>query len=244
MKKEVSTKEKTFYQKLKIFALKKVDKIGFASINRFNKAPAGTRPTDQMPECKSVIVFALKHLDVFTTTQNLACQAYSQDITNQEVLHQAYRLSRFIEKNNFQAFPIVASVQMWPFVKKDNQTAIGRISLRHAAQLAGLGYIGRNAMLITHEFGPRVQLGAILTDAELSAPIEKIQQKNPCNACNICIKHCPADALHTPDASAQYIPVNKDKCLEFREFNGGQSPLGYPDACGLCRAACPIGRQK
>ncbi len=127
---------------------------------------------------------------------------------------------------------------MWPFVE-DEESAAGRISLRHAAQLAGLGRIGRSALLLTPEFGPRVQLGAILTDAEL--PGSEALQHNPCNACDLCIEHCPADALQAPVPPAEYSPADIDKCTAFRREHGGRSPLGYPNSCGLCRAVCPVG---
>ena len=59
MGKRKLTQEKSFYKKLKAFALKDVDKIGVAPIERFALAPPGTGPADQMPKCKSVIVFAI-----------------------------------------------------------------------------------------------------------------------------------------------------------------------------------------
>lgn len=226
-------------EELESFALEEVDKFGIASAESFERAPAGTRPTDLMPQCKSVIVFAVKHLDVFATSCNLACQAYSQDVTNRETLHQAYRISRFMEKHGLNAFPIVASVCMWPFGKEED--VAGRISLRHAAQLAGLGHIGRNAMLVTPEYGPRVQLGAILTDAEL--PPSPMLVENPCTACDLCIAECPADALQAPPPADEYSPVDREKCMDFRREHGGKSPLGYPNACGICRAVCPVGRR-
>ena len=230
-----------FCKELERFALEGVEKFGIAPAGVFDGAPSGTRPTDLMPDCKSVIVFALKHLDVLTTTRNLVCQAFSQDITNRETLHQAYRISRFVEKHEFLAFPIVASVSMWPFVEDKGDVA-GRISLRHAAQLAGLGRIGRSAMLLTPEFGPRVQLGAILTDADL--PGSTTLQQNPCNACDLCIEHCPANALQAPVAPAEYVPVDRDNCMAFRGEHGGKSPLGYGNACGICRAVCPVGKRR
>ena len=230
-----------FRNRLERFAVEGVDKFGIASAGSFEGAPPGTRPTDLMPECKSVIVFAVKHLDVFATSRNLACQAYSQDITNRETLHQAYRISRFLEKHGFMAFPIVASVSVWPFAEEEDGIA-GRISLRHAAQLAGLGRIGRNAMLVTPEFGPRVQLGAILTDAELPASV--MLEEDPCTACDLCIERCPAGALLVPDPPAVYEPVDREKCMTFRREHGGKSPLGYPNSCALCRALCPVGRMR
>ena len=235
-----TTVDPDFHDELQRSALAEVDNFGIASADMFDGAPAGHRPTDLMPECKSVVVFALKHLDVFTVTRDLACQAYSQDIMNRETLHQAYRISRCIERRGFLAFPTVDSVSMWPFAE-DKEHVAGCISLRHAAQLAGLGRIGRNAMLLTPEFGPRVQLGAILTDARLaaSAPL----RQNPCNACDLCIKHCPAGALSAPVPPAEYAPVDRGKCVAFRRAYGGKSPLGYPNACGICRAVCPIGKR-
>ena len=245
------TSSKRFSEELERFALEGVDKFGIAVAGSFEGAPAGERPTDLMRACRSVIAFAVKHLEVFATSQNLACQAYSQDITNRETLHQAYRISRFVEKHGYLAFPMVASVSMWPFSESNPELTegncspftvpvAGRISLRHAAQLAGLGRIGRNAMLITPEFGPRVQLGAILTDAEL--PPSPVIEDDPCTACDLCIERCPAGALLVPDPPAIYEPVDREKCMTFRREHGGKSPLGYPDSCALCRALCPVGR--
>lgn len=230
-----------FGLELRRFALCEVDKFGIASADQFDEAPSGALPKDLMPRCRSVIVFAMKHLDVLVSSPNLDCQAYSQDITNKETLHQAYRISRFIEKRGFLAFPIVASVSMWPYAEKEAGVA-GRISLRHAAQLAGLGRIGRNAMFVTPEFGPRVQLGAILTDAEL--PASGVLEQNPCIACDLCIEQCPSGAIQAPDPPAEYLPVDWEKCMSFRREHGGKSPLGYPNACGICRAVCPVGKPK
>lgn len=227
------------YETLFQIALTEVDTIGIASTDRFAGAPAGSRPTDLMPACQSVVVFALKHLDVLSTTCNLDCQAYSQDVVNREVVHQTYRISRFIERHGFLAFPLVASVSLRPFVADEEQAA-GCISLRHAAELAGLGRIGRNALLVTPEHGPRVQLGAILTDARL--PASPLLATHPCHGCNLCITHCPAGALQEPTSPDAYHPVDQERCLAYRRVHGGHSPLGYQHACGICRAVCPVGR--
>jgi epoxyqueuosine reductase QueG len=62
-------------------------------------------------------------------------------------------------------------------------------SLRYGCFAAGLGHIGRSGLLITPEFGARVQLGGVITDAPLEpgSPLEE----NPCEECLICIKSCP-----------------------------------------------------
>jgi len=62
-------------------------------------------------------------------------------------------------------------------------------SLRYGAVAAGLGCIGRGGILMTPEYGGRVHLGGVITDADLEpdSPLEE----NPCDDCMICIKSCP-----------------------------------------------------
>jgi epoxyqueuosine reductase len=62
-------------------------------------------------------------------------------------------------------------------------------SHRYAAVAAGLGAIGWSGNLMTPEYGSRVYLSSVITDAELQpdSPLEE----NPCDRCNICLKACP-----------------------------------------------------
>ena len=70
----------------------------------------------------------------------------------------------------------------------------GGIYLKDTAVLAGLGCIGRNNILITPEYGPRVRLRAMLLEMELepTGPIEF----DPCDGCEeFCRKACPQNAF-------------------------------------------------
>ena len=62
-------------------------------------------------------------------------------------------------------------------------------SLRYGCFAAGLGHIGRSGLLITAEYGARVQLGGVITDAPLEP--DRPLDENPCEECLICIKSCP-----------------------------------------------------
>ena len=223
---------------LREFSRDLVDGLGIADPGGFAGAPAGSRPRDLLPECASVVVFTLKHLSVFATSTDLSCQAYTQDLVNHELHQCAYRIARYIERQGGRAFPIVASVEMWPFGRPRTDVH-GRISLRHAAQLAGLGRIGRSALLITPEFGPRVQLGAILTDVPFAADAPAMD--GPCTDCGRCVAVCPAGAIGEPPVGEAYVPVDQERCTAFRRQHGGVSPLGFRQQCALCRAVCPVG---
>lgn len=70
----------------------------------------------------------------------------------------------------------------------------GGIFIKDAAVMAGLGCMGKNNLVITPEFGPRVRFRALLLDTELGPTDPKTF--NPCEECNApCRQVCPQDAL-------------------------------------------------
>jgi epoxyqueuosine reductase len=62
-------------------------------------------------------------------------------------------------------------------------------SLRYGAVAAGLGNIGRSGVMMTPEYGARVQLGGVITEADLEP--DSPMEENPCDDCMICVKSCP-----------------------------------------------------
>lgn len=105
------------------------------------------------------------------------------------------------------------------------------------ARDAGLGEIGKNGMIITKPYGPRVRLAAVYTDIE-NLPFA---EENPhawvrdyCDTCNACVKHCPADAIYLePREAPEGGPVFIDhaKCAV---------PFSTMDGCTLCIKHCPF----
>ena len=66
------------------------------------------------------------------------------------------------------------------------------VSLKHMAQAAGIGTIGRNTLLITPQYGSLVWLGGVLTEMEIS-PDPLLPAV--CTNCGLCVKSCPVHAL-------------------------------------------------
>jgi len=133
----------------------------------------------------------------------------------------ALQITEVIMNWGFNAIPIPAS-QVVDFEKQ-----LGHFCHRHAAVEAGIGWIGKNNLLITHEFGAHQRLATILTDLPLQQG--KALENTGCGLCNKCVNACPAHAL---DSGYSY-----EKCIDqlnqFRSIRG----IGH-HICGLCIAPC------
>jgi epoxyqueuosine reductase len=134
----------------------------------------------------------------------------------------------------------------------------GGLFLKDAAVLAGLGCIGKNNLLVTPDYGPRVRLRGLLLDARLdpTGPIDF----DPCADCEVyCRKVCPEKALDrkspvfesmdgsTPlparDGAYQReicnIRMEKD-ISESEQSHTVGAPVKY---CRQCEMVCPVGRR-
>ena len=119
------------------------------------------------------------------------------------------------------------------------------VFLKDAAILAGLGVMGRNNLLITPRYGPRVRLKALALDLSLPAtgPLEGFE---PCNGCPApCLSACPQDAF----ASGSYA---RERCqwqmkgdeahpIALRSPVVGMATKFKVAYCRLCELACPVG---
>ncbi|MCB5951636.1 tRNA epoxyqueuosine(34) reductase QueG [Enterococcus sp. BWT-B8] len=111
-----------------------------------------------------------------------------------------------------------------------------------AAQRAGLGFIGRNGLLITKEFGSFVYLGEIITNISFEP-----DQPVPfgCGDCTRCIKACPTEALLGDGR------MNAKRCLSYQTQTKGMMPEEYRKkmhniiyGCDICQMVCPYNRGK
>lgn len=206
------------------------DVCGIADLGRFNEAPKGFNPINILPETKSVIVFGKQFLkSVFRAKSNVPYTLIRNQLI-EELDDISVGLSREIEGEGFAAVPIPSSE---PYEYWDPRKTHGRgiLSLKHSAQLAGLGYIGKNTLLINPKFGNRLWLGAVITDMDLE-PDEYKKDYCP-KSCSICIDSCPQSALNE-------ITIDQEKCREvsYTSTEGG----GLVITCFLCRKECPHSR--
>jgi epoxyqueuosine reductase len=91
------------------------------------------------------------------------------------------RLGRLLEERGYLAAMIVPASPIE--MSRETKGLLGDISLRHAAVGAGLGTIGKSRLLLTRKWGPRVRLGAVVTNAPLEA--DRPTEERVCDNCDL-----------------------------------------------------------
>jgi epoxyqueuosine reductase len=111
---------------------------------------------------------------------------------------------------------------------------------REGAARAGIGFYGKNTMLITRKHGSWVVLGTLVTDVEIEpSPTLELD----CGSCTLCIEACPTGALDEPGV------VDSTKCLSYWTQASDPIPEPYrPElgaqvyGCDICQDVCPWNR--
>jgi len=114
--------------------------------------------------------------------------------------------------------------------KRNTTYSTMQITYKMLATLAGIGWVGKNAMLVTGELGPAVRFTAVLTNAplECGAPITTSQ----CPAdCNFCADVCPAKAIK---GGLWERGIHRDEFFDVEVCKKGRSKCD-----GVCIASCP-----
>lgn len=135
----------------------------------------------------------------------------------------ALELTNRLQNWGYNALPIPASQIV------DWQNQRGHLSHKRVAISSGLGWLGRNNLLVTPDYGAQVRLVTVLTDLpmEQGAPL-----KQDCGTCERCISACPANAIKERPEDFDH-----QACFEkLKEFQKKRFVNQF--ICGLCVRAC------
>ncbi|MFX0207333.1 MAG: 4Fe-4S binding protein [Candidatus Hodarchaeota archaeon] len=148
---------------------------------------------DMMNDAKTVVIAAVR---MFTSplecsNRNIRPAQYATYCLYGVLDKIAFEISRFLDDSGYKAVSIPAFLPIK--MSWETRGMIADVSLRHAAEEAGLGRIGLNRLLITKKFGPRVRITGVITDAPLN-PDKKLDEEI-CDNCGLCINACPVSAI-------------------------------------------------
>ena len=192
--------------------------VGIADASLMENEPAGRRPSDLLPGCKSIVVFgqrmimgtaamALRKFEDGVSAASGSYHAYGiEQAPNLLLISASYEFSNWMEKE----FNTVAAALPCGGIGLQNCQPLdptlprvyGGLKQRlpfntgKAAELAGLGQMGYHGFFLTPDFGPRIILGALLTTLELDcdAPYAGAKLCDPA-VCKVCVEKCPTHAI-------------------------------------------------
>lgn len=135
----------------------------------------------------------------------------------------ALQIGREITKMGYRAVPVAASQLV------DWDRLLGHVSHKALAALAGLGWRGRNNLLVTERWGAQVRLASVLTDL----PLEPGRtQARDCGDCRACLAVCPAGAI-----KEDVRDFDGPACYAKLRYFTKTVRIGQ-NICGLCVRAC------
>ncbi len=200
-----------------------------------------TEPATLLADYPRAVSIAVRLSDsIMDSIDNQPTPLYSSHYSRVNALLDdlAIRTTNLLQATGARAVPIPASL----ILNSEKWTSF--ISHKAVAIAAGIGWQGKSLLVVSPEFGPRIRLVTILTDAELEpdAPL-----KNRCGKCNQCKDHCPAEAILGVNTDSHYATrseaIDLNRCVHQVRDVFGTLPNIVPLICGVCIAVCPWGRK-
>ena len=149
----------------------------------------------------------------------------------------ATQLVEYLKDAGYRAMCVEATLENYEEVEDWGDAGV--FAHKTAATRAGLGWIGKTALLVSPVLGPKVRLATVFTDLDLPAgiPIDA----GRCGRCRVCVDACPVGAGR--DVTWE-VGMTRDQLFDEKACEGylDRFPeLGW--VCGICVAVCPFGRR-
>jgi epoxyqueuosine reductase len=220
---------------------------GYAGEMNYLADPRRFDPQHAMPGIRSVIVCALNYhtphpLSTDSVNQNndgvprgwISRYAWGNDY-HQVLLDKLNALVDFLRQRFNESFEARAYVDTGPLQE------------RVLAKYAGLGWLGKNTLLLNQALGSYFFLGAILTTLDLDPTLAATELPPPdlCGSCTKCLEACPTQAFVAP-----YV-MDARRCISYLtiELRGSipqelREPMGrHVFGCDICQDVCPWNRR-
>jgi epoxyqueuosine reductase len=193
-------------------------------------------PSEILPNAKTIIVTATNYNTNYQHTNDEGLGKISRyawgDDYHDIILPKLRDLSAYIK-------------ELSPETNSREYVDTGSILDKIWAEKAGIGWQGKNSLIINKKLGSWIFLGIIITDLEIEAD-EEIG--NFCGKCNKCIESCPTGAIVAPKI------VDSSKCISYWTIEAkptveipeeiGKNLNDWVYGCDICQDVCPWNRKK
>ena len=185
-------------------------------------------------EYQSALVFAVPY------EKQLTLGDYTEERFEESILNAKSKLEIILKDIEIVLKEERIKYYIPPVAQQNEEDLLAVFSFKYAAVNAGLGWIGKNDVLITEKYGPRVRLSAVLLDYPFETG-RKITESR-CGSCNRCVDICPHKALKGLNWD---IHALRNDIIDYHLCNQKRSAYiekhGRKNACGLCKVVCPFG---
>lgn len=170
------------------------------------------------------------------------CEEYNRDINKNlegKIARYAWSMDYHIVIMNMLNKLVQKITEIYPLAKCCCYVDTGPVMEKRWAEIAGIGWQGKNSLIISKEFGSWIFLGTIITNL-IVEPDQAAE--NHCGTCNICIEQCPTKAI------SEFGAIDARKCISYWtiEDKSGSIPEnilnnlnGWAFGCDICQEVCP-----
>ena len=173
--------------------------------------------------------------DVIIDLQKAPTKKYYDlyDLLNKKLNKIVLAGENFLKKRGFEAYALTTDRV------KTNQNKFSELPHKTVATRSGLGWIGKNCLLVTPQYGSAIRISSLMTNAPLlcDEPIDH----SYCGACSQCVKKCPGQALK---GSLWKVGMPREEILDTEKCYKTQVEIMSKntgietDLCGKCFAVC------
>jgi epoxyqueuosine reductase QueG len=208
--------------------------VGFADLSSVKDGPC-----EEFDGGISIIAALNPHVvrDVATAPSLRYCEEYQR--INYLLNEIGSETVKFLNSRGFRACTIPSTSRNY----LPGKFLVAPFSHKKAATIAGLGWIGKNDLLITREYGSAVRLNTVFTAAPLETgdPV----QDSSCGNCSKCIEACPAGALKGVNWNTE---IGREEIMNIRDCHSKTMEFASlleidPLLCGTCISVCPWTRK-